>query len=125
MGAIWLEKCDFKKGQVVYVKKIDCAGRKSVNEYVVKSVGRKNITVWSGSKYSEIKFAVRDLPYCKDLTGNNSYIIYLSQESIRKDEERIQNIMKIRTFFSRYLYKLSNMPDEDIDIICGVIKKYS
>lgn len=125
-------KSDFKKGQIVYLYIIGNAARRTkpgvenrIREAVVKTVGRKYITVgYPDRQYFEAKFEIENDFRQFYETGTIDYILYLTKEEIYEDLGRGQLQMYIRDEI-RTDSVMSKISKEDLEKIADIISKYT
>lgn len=115
---------NFTKGQTVYLK--PCGnnaryGRLEPKQYIVKTVGRKYLTVWDGNnEYANVKFNLTDdlrqaTEYCAD------WELYLSLQEIEDEREHNDLTGKIRLIFSNY--GKVNLTLEQLRLINDIVSK--
>ena len=127
-------KKDFKAGQNVYLRinigsnaarHIDKSNKDAwIIEKVVKSVGKKYITVTNNidDKWGEIKFDVTNDFRQVYTYGGADYSLYLSKQDIYDDMECERLYGKIRDKFSGWNTK-ENFSLEQLQLICEIINQ--
>lgn len=126
------KKSDFKKGQIVYLYAIGNAARSTkpgienrIKEAVVKTVGRKYITVEDPKcRWWEAKFEI-DYDFRQYYEyGSVDYILYLSKEEIYEEikRRRLWNYVEDAVRTTSVMSKVSK---EDLEKIADIVSKYT
>lgn len=126
------QKSDFKKGQKVYLYVTGNEARRTkpgienrIREAVVKTVGRKYITVgYPNRQYFEAKFEIdNDFRQFYE-TGTVDFILYLTKEDIYEDL-RVGQFQKYIRDEIRTDSVLSKITKEDLETIADIVSKYT
>jgi hypothetical protein len=110
-----MRKEDFNVGQTVFLKYVGDSRWKKDDDLIkkaeVKSIGRKYITVTFGY-CSEYKFDMtNNFAQVYDV-GYADYVLYLSEDEIKAEEDYNNLIDELRHTFPNYGYKCSLTADQ-------------
>lgn len=126
------QKSDFKKGQKVYLYVTGNEARRTkpgienrIREAVVKTVGRKYITVgYPNRQYFEAKFEIdNDFRQFYE-TGTIDFVLYLTKEEIYEDL-RIGQLQKYIRDEIHTDSVMSKITKEDLEKIADIVSKYT
>ena len=126
------QKSDFKKGQKVYLYVTGNEARRTkpgienrIREAVVKTVGRKYITVgYPNRQYFEAKFEIdNDFRQFYE-TGTIDFVLYLTKEEIYEDlgAWQLQKFIRDEIRTDSVMSKISK---EDLETIADIVSKYT
>lgn len=120
-----MEKKDFKKEQVVYLKYIGDRRHGNIGEIkegIVKSVGSKYITI-SGGRWGEYKFEI-DNDFRQYYTmGGADYALYLTKQQIEDENEMEEIVGLIKSCFPQYTNKQSKLSLDQLKRIKLIIEE--
>ena len=122
-----MNKNDFQKGQLVYLKYIGDRRNGtigSITEATVKSIGSKYVTTISGDEYFDVerKFDINNDFREHYISGSSDHQLYANRQDIEDENESLEIGALIRSLFKLYS-NVTKLPIDKLRRIKAIIEE--